>query len=205
MRTFIALVTAAALLTAKGSAQANMLQPMTVPASHTVTVPSLLSIREQYFDATVGGLRGYLETIRSDDPELYARLDPRLSELETRQRAAVAVLVVGVGVGLVSTVYAFAGRKSCASPSVNDPNFAADMDAWGRCNDDNMRTTTTFALVGLGAVLVGGAVSAAIVPWRSDILEIVNEHNRLSREPLRWQLGYDPTHRTAIAGASLAF
>ena len=205
MRTFTAFVIAAALLTVQASAQARMLQPMIFPTSHTVTVPSSLSIRGQYFGATVGGLRSYVETIRLNDPALYDHLNPSLNKLELRQKTAVAVLVVGVGVGLFSTVYAFAGRKCCASPSVNDPSFAADMDAWGRCNDDNMRTMATFTSVGLGAALIGLIASAVLFPSRSDVLEIVNEHNRLSHEPLRWQLGYDPTHRTASAGASLAF
>ena len=204
MRTFTALVTAAALLMIQASAQAHM-SPMPFPPPHTVTVPSSVSIRGQYFDATVGGLRGYLETIRLNDPELYARLAPRLSKLESRRATAVAVLVAGVGVGLFSTVYAFAGTKSCSSPSLNDPSFSADMDAWGRCNSDNMQTMATFTAIGLGAALVGLVASAVISPGRSDVLEIVNEHNRLSREPLRWQLGYDPTRRTATAGASLAF
>ena len=195
MKTFAASLTVAALLLVTANAQARQY----------TTLASSLTIRGQYFDATVEGLRRYLETIRSNDPQLYAHLDPELSKLESRRNTALAVLLAGVGLGVVSTVYGFAGKKSCASPSVTDPSFAADADAWGRCNDDNMRTTATFTAVGLGAALAGLAISAALFPRRSDIFGIVNEHNRLSHEPLRWQLGYEPIHRTALAGASLSF
>jgi len=203
MRTFILLMTAAALVAAEGSSHAH---PQAIQAHpQAMVVPSSLSIRGEYFDASVDGLRGYLETIRSTDPDLYTKLDPKLSNLEWRRTAAVLVAVAAVGIGLGSMIYAFAARKSCNSPPVNDPNFSADVNAWANCNDDSMRTMATFSLVGLGTLTTGLFAAAFITPGRSDIFDIVNEHNRLRREPLRWQLGYEPTRRTAVVGASLAF
>jgi hypothetical protein len=44
-----------------------------------------------------------------------------------------------------------------------------------------------------GGVMLAGIVGAGIVaPKRWELLEVVNLHNRLTVEPIRWQLGYDP-------------
>jgi hypothetical protein len=45
----------------------------------------------------------------------------------------------------------------------------------------------------------------ALSPGRSDVLNLVNDHNRISREPLRLQLGYDPTNRLALGCVSTTF
>lgn len=167
--------------------------------------PSHFKVHDQYFDATVGGLRDYLESIRSSEPALYDRLDPKVSELESRQATGIAALAIGAGVGAVSILYAFVGRKDCAMPSISDPNFDSKSNAWSQCNDDNAHTTITFISVGLGATLVGAIGWLILSPGRSDFLEFVNEHNRLSPEPLHWELGYDPSRRVAFGSASLSF
>jgi hypothetical protein len=168
-------------------------------------LPGHLGIGNQQFDASVGGLRSYLESIRSKDPGLYSKLDPQLQHLEGERTTATIVLAAAVGVGLASGIYAIAARKDCPAPSISDPNFAASTAAWGACNDDNMHTTTAFGLIGLGAMAAGVIGWAAIAPGRSELLSFVNEHNRLTAEPLRLQLGYDPTSRFAYGGASLSF
>lgn len=167
--------------------------------------PRHFSLGNQQFDATTAGLRSYLETLRSKDARLYAELDPELHQLEQRRTTAIAVLATGIGIGAASFIYGIAGRDDCPAPSVNDPNFAASTAAWGACNDGNMQRMTAFGLVGLGAMIVGGVVGLAIAPERSDLLGFVNHHNRLSPEPLRLQMGYDPTHRFAYGGAALSF
>jgi len=37
------------------------------------------------------------------------------------------------------------------------------------------------------------------------VLSLVNAHNRISHEPIRLQLGYDPTNRLALGGVSTVF
>jgi hypothetical protein len=57
----------------------------------------------------------------------------------------------------------------------------------------------------MGAVAAGAVGSYAISPSRSDLLEVVNKNNRLSPEPLRLQLGYEPNRQLAFVGATLTF
>jgi hypothetical protein len=204
MRRLIVLLATVVLVFASNPVQAHMLMaPM--PTAHRTAAPSSLVIGEQYFDASVGGLRSYLESIKSSDPNLYMQLDPKLAHLERRRDLAVVVLVTGLILDLGSTIYAFVGRNSCHEPSINDPNFAAGSDAWGRCNSENVSFSTTFILLGLGAGVAAGIGAYALSPSRSALFDLVNEHNRLNHEPLRWQLGYDPTHQTAYGRLRLAF
>ncbi|HXI59153.1 MAG TPA: hypothetical protein VNO55_23965 [Polyangia bacterium] len=168
-------------------------------------VPSHLTFENQVYDASVSGLRTYLEAIRFKDAQLYAALDPELQRLEARHRAAVAVFLVGVGAGIASTIYAFAGRDNCPMPSLNDPNFQGATAAWGACNDANMRKTATFGLIGVGSMVAGLFGASVIAPGRSDLFDFVNRQNSLNREPLRLQIGFDPVLRLASAGASVTF
>ena len=186
------------------SAHATMLpMPMTVP--HTTVVPSHLRIGDQQFDASVAGFRAYLETTKVSDAPLYAQLAPDLVRLESRFEVARLVLVAGLMGGLVSGIYAFAGGKSCPEPAITEPNFAAKSAAWGACNGDNMRMTSTFAFISLGSFFVGTVGALAIAPGRADLLELVNKHNRLHPQPLRLEIGFNPTQGFAYGRAGVAF
>jgi hypothetical protein len=175
------------------------------PASTTYQVPEHLEVGNQVFDGSLSGFRTYLDAKRTTDPQLFAQLDPQVRNLESQVTTAREVLVAGLIVGLVSTVYAFTGRKTCSEPAITDPNFAADSQAWGDCNSDNIDHLAAFTGIGLGAIALGGIAAYAVSPHRSDLLNLVNEHNRLSHEPIRLQLGYDPTSRLALGGVSTAF
>jgi len=189
-----------------GPAPAPSGPTVVLPARYgAVAIPSHLTFENQVYDASISGLRSYLEAVRSGDAQLYAALDPELQRLETRQRAAIAVFLVGVGAGVAATIYAFTGRNDCQMPSINDPNFSGATTAWGACNDANLRKTATFGLIGLGAMAAGLFGASAIAPGRSDLFDFVNRQNNLNREPLRLQIGFDPTQRLASAGASVTF
>lgn len=184
---------------------AHAVTPATAIVATTTVASSHLSIGNQVFEANVGGLRAYIDSIKDTQPQLYAQLAPDVQHLESRQHAALAVLFGGLAVGTASTIYAFASRNSCPEPALSDPNFAADSAAWGTCNQNNDARSATFLVVGLAAAAAGAFGAFAIAPVRSDILEVTNKHNRLSPTPLRLDLGYDPTHQLAFAGAALTF
>jgi hypothetical protein len=184
------------------------------PAATFVTAPlvyggSTLSdhivVGNQLFETSVAGLRSYLDSIQSSEPQLYVQLNPDLHRLEARQTGARVVFLAGLGVGAASAAYAFLGQKDCHAPLVTDPAFAADSAAWGACNDDNTRKATTFTLLGLGALVAGAAGWLALTPGRSDYFDFVNKHNRLSPQPLQFQIGYDGARRLATGGAGLTF
>jgi hypothetical protein len=170
-----------------------------------VVVPSHLRIGNQQFDVSVSGLRSYLETTKLTEPALYAQLAPDLERLEARQTNAAAVFAVGAAAGVVSTIVAFAGRSDCSDPSITDPNFGAKVAEWGNCNDRNMQHMMVFTLLGAGALVAGGIAAAVMLPKRSDVMDVVNKHNRISPDPLQFELGYDPSHQYAFAGASVVF
>ena len=157
------------------------------------------------FDGSVGGFRTYLDSKRMADPQLFGALDPRLQELESRTNTALTVFAAGVVVGVASTVYAFAGRDACNEPTVTDPSFAAKIQAWGDCNSRNQTHLAIFTAVGLGVITLGGVGAYLVAPHRADVLNLVNEHNRISHDPIRLQLGYDPAHRLALGGFSTTF
>jgi hypothetical protein len=178
---------------------------MAMPPAPLRVIPSHLAIGNRVFDASASGLRAYIESIRATEPQLYAQLAPDVERLESRQQQAWAVLIAGLIVGVSSTVYAFAGRSTCQLPSVYDPNFAAKIAAWDSCTDHNLDLTAKFAFIGLGALVAGSAGAAVVAPGRSDLLDVLAKNNRSSPEPLRLQLGYDPSHRLALVGAALPF
>jgi hypothetical protein len=175
------------------------------PPTTQVEVPTHLSIGNQQFDGSVRGLRAYLETTKATDPKLYAQLAPDLESLEARQTNAMTALAVGAVAGMAAGIFAIMGRSDCPLPAVTDPDFAAKSAAWGACNEDNMQHLMIFGLMGFGAVTAGAIAAWASAPKRSDIMDFVNKHNRLSPDPLHFELGYDPTHQYAFAGASVFF
>ena len=172
---------------------------------HNYPPPTHLTVGDQIFDGSVAGLRAYLDTTQATDPQLFAQLSPDLERLESRLTTATAVAAVGATVGLAAIAYSVMGRKTCTPPVVTDPDFAAGMQRWGACNDDNMQTSVTAGMIGFGALLAGGVGWLAIAPGRSDIMSFMNRHNALGREPIRFQIGYDPSRGLAHSGVTFSF
>jgi hypothetical protein len=172
---------------------------------NTVVVPEHLQIGNQRFDPSLAGFRAYLDTIKFSDPSLYGQLAPDTARLESQEYNAKTALVGGIVVGLASVIYGFAGGDTCNQPPVTDPHFAADTDAWSNCNQGNVTRATAFGFLGVGAIIAGGVISHAMWPKHQDVVNLVNKNNRLSKQPLQWQVGYDPTQRFAFSGASVSF
>jgi hypothetical protein len=189
----------AAALAGEGVARANG------PVVTTVVAPSHLTAGDQVFDASVAGMRAYIETIKPTNPVLYGQLAPRVARLESQRDFARVLLISGLVVGTASMTYAILGRSDCPEPAITDPNFASDSAAWGACNAANNQRTGTFLLVGVGALSAGLFSFVAAYPGRADLFDFVNENNRLSKEPLHLQMGYDPARRFAFGGATFRF
>jgi hypothetical protein len=175
------------------------------PGDEAVAPPEHLVIKNQYFDGSVVGLRSYLETIKTTNPQLYAQLSPDTQRLETRRTTAAALIAGGMGAGVLSVLAGLATRSDCHEPSLGDPNFAAETDAWGACDRGNIQHVAVFAAVGFLAAAAGMIGGLVAMPSHQDLLDVVNKHNRLSPDPLRLQVGYDPTLHTAQAGATITF
>lgn len=175
------------------------------PARPVYQVPEHLQVGAQVFDGSLSGFRSYLDTKRATDPQLFARLDPQVRRLESEAAAAAGVFAAGAAIGLASGVYAVVGRKTCNEPPLTDPNFAADLQAWGDCNSGNQTHLAGFMLLGLGAFVLGGIGYVGLSPHRSDLIDLVNEHNRISQAPIRLQLGLEPHSHLALGNVAVAF
>jgi len=179
---------------------------VTPSATYPIAVlPDHLNVGNQQYDASVEGLRTYLETTKNTNPQLYGQLAPDLGRLESNATMARGFLIAGAVVGAAALTYGILGGKNCASPSVDDPNFAKDVNAWGACNDDNLRFHSEFALLGLGSLLAGGITWMALHPNRTDLFALVSKHNQLSQQPLHFEIGYNPAQHLSYGGATLTF
>jgi hypothetical protein len=171
----------------------------------TREAPTNLVINDQYFDGNVAGLRMYLESIRTTNPDLYTQLVPAAERLESQVTIARTALVAGMGVGLALILTGVLTRAECTLPQVGAANFSTGAAEWESCNRDNMTRLQLFSVAGIVALLGGGVTALVTSPRRQDLLDVVNQHNRVNPEPLRLQIGYDPNHRFARAGVALTF
>jgi hypothetical protein len=186
--------------------QQNMDQQIQqLQSQSTVVIPEHLQLGNQRFDASVAGFQSYLGTIKSSDPGLYGQLAPDAARLESREDTAKVILASGIVLGLASVIYGVAGGNNCTEPTVTDPNFGADSQAWGACNEGNVERMATFGFLGVGAMIAGGAIAYAKWPSHQELMDLVNKNNRLSKQPLQWQVGYDPAQRLAFGGATVSF
>jgi hypothetical protein len=175
-------------------------------AAHQVVVPEQLTAGNQVFDASPAGFRAYLDTVRTTNPDLFARLAPEADQLVSRGATGRHLAIAGAAVGVAVAVIGIASAPSCYQPSVSDPNFAADTAAWGNCNDSKINRIAIVSLAGLGLAAAGAIAWAVMAPSRADLMNLVNQTNRLDPpQPLQFQLGYDPTQHLAQAGATLSF
>jgi hypothetical protein len=137
-------------------------QPWPRPSPHRVPLSEHLRVGHETFDASVAGLRAYLETTKSSDPNLYRQLAPDVARLESKQTVAEIALLGGVALG------------------------AAGFDYWLMGGDTGK---TPLAAIGIGGLLVGGMIALVTWPDRQDLLKVINKHNRVTEPPLRLQLG----------------
>jgi hypothetical protein len=180
-------------------------QPGVIVQPYNTTLPEQLQVGDQHYDASVAGFEAYLDSIKESDPGLWGQIAPDVARLQSRQDSAKAALVFGVVAGVATAIYGFASTDNCVAPALGDPTFGADADAWGACNQRNVSKMATFSFLGAGIMVVGGVIAYASHPGRQDLLDLVNKHNRLSKQPLQLQLGYDPAQRFAFTGATVSF
>lgn len=193
----------------------NDVSPYADPEPHLALVPvpprplpSHFQSEDRYYDFSIHGLRLRIESLKESDPVNYARLDNELTKLENRETATYVLVAVGI-VAPFATWGVYAATRSeqdCPPmPSASTPNFQAASAAWFDCNQAKNQFNPTPLVVGIGLMVASFAGALIVAPKRSDLLEFVNLHNRLTSQPIRWELGYDPQNRSGYAGAALSF
>jgi hypothetical protein len=185
----------------------SQVRPTLVPTLGLRT-PEHLRVGEQYYDFSLRGLRLRLDSMKEIHATTYARLDEELSALERRRTASYVLVGAAVAAPLVSwgVSAALRSRQTCPDmPSAWSPNFDADRKAWFECNQSQNDFDFTPIAIGAGISVVAFVTALIVAPKRSEMLEFVNLHNRLTGEPIRWQLGYDPARRSAFTGAAIHF
>jgi hypothetical protein len=143
--------------------------------------PEHLSEGGQYFDPNLSGLRDYLDSIRSSDPELYATLDPALASAES-DRTWAHVMLWGVGVGGGLSVL---GLGLLLHDDCDNGDFEIT-EAEDECMSSADTQDAAF-LVAAGGVFATGIVTGLLLlPGRPTFLRLLNQHNRLRpSSPLR--------------------
>src|SRR5688500_7231744 len=77
-------------------------QPPPSPPTSVVTPvkTETLQVSGQYYDASLGGLRAYVDTLPAADPPLHSAVDPKLRSLESRATSGKVIMIGGGIVGL---------------------------------------------------------------------------------------------------------
>lgn len=125
----------------------------------------------QHFPFSRAGLRRYLDPLRHQNPEVFAAVDPALSDLERRDRLAKWVGFAGTGLGLAILV-------------------AGVVLSVGDESDEVVGTPGLLVLSGGGVAIGAGIAYFVITPSRDDYVEVINLHNRVNQaSPLRLSRG----------------
>ena len=196
----VALVACVCLAFSAGSAWGRGYQPPKPPRHFVIDGEPLM------FNASTGGFRAYLETMKSDNPALYAQLVPDLEQIERRQAIGNTLVFVTFGVS-AATVLAFCTvlmLDDCRWPPAGDPNHAADVAAAMAC--DRRYELPALAILGVGVALTAaGAATMSALDAEKPLVDLMNKHNRLSPRQMRIQVGWSTNVHAANAGLTFTF
>jgi hypothetical protein len=161
-----------------------------------VAPPQHLEVGGQYYDGSVGGLRDYLDAVRGSQPDVYSQLDGDVSSLEVRRALGWTIVVGGLLIGTAIALGAMAlAPESCETSSFSGVE---------RCSTD-FGAVVPYMGIGFGIMALSPLIGWILMPGRSDLLDVINEHNRISPTPMRLQIGYDPRTRLARGELSIRF
>jgi hypothetical protein len=153
-------------------------------------MPHSFTVSGQYYDASLSGVREFVDTYRTTDPQLYAQLDAKASDLEAMRTRGWIVGVTAAAVGVATLVGGFMLYKPPPAGSTQTPDFTPLYVGAG---------------VGIPLILFSYWIGNAFAPGRTDYMDFVNYHNRLNpNRPLTWQLGWNPAARGPMIGATVA-
>ncbi len=164
--------------------------PPPPPVAAVPAMPHSFTVSGQYYDASLSGVREFVETYRTTDPQLYAQLDAKAADLEAMRTRGWIVGLTTAAVGIGTLVGGIALYKPPAPGSTQTPDFTPVLVA---------------GCVGVPLILLSYYIGNAFAPGRTDFMDFVNYHNRLNpTHPLSWQLGWNPTARGPMIGATFA-
>ena len=103
---------------------------------------------------SLGGFRLYLQRIESSDPELYADLDPRLDDLETRETAADVIFWLGTGLGAAALLSAIPVHETLGL----DPAIG-------------------FMIAGGSTFVLALIIQAIVRPGRGDLVQLIDRYD----------------------------
>lgn len=142
----------------------------------------------QYYEFNAKGLRNYLESIRTNSPDLYNALNSDLMTLENREKKSklIGYSLQGAGMVLFASGFMMARNSEPGASSTDSAN--------------------TLTMVGFSLATAGFGAHYFLRPKESDYYEIINKHNRLNEEePLEIRAGIIPTRNSAAVQLSLNF
>lgn len=144
--------------------------------------PSHISVGSQHYDGSISGMRSYLNSIQSSEPDVYRALDPKLQSLESNHTIGSLLLYGGTTIGGLIAIVPLLAHKP----------------------GDELSLTPLY--VGLGVMLVSGTAGIIIRPGRSDFLQFINDHNRINpSSPMELRLGMTPLPGGGVGGLLARF
>jgi pterin-4a-carbinolamine dehydratase len=167
-------------ITASASAQTTY-YPAQTTYYQTVVVqnPSHFKVGNHHYDFNVSGLREYVDSLKKKEPKLFARMDKKLSELETARNTGLVIIAGGaIGGGVLMTIGVLKSVDSSRS------------SAQSTGTADTSIHPTFF----IGAILLAASpLGILAMPSRSDYLRFINEHNDMDPpSPITLQFGFAP-------------
>jgi hypothetical protein len=168
MKTMVVSVVIVSFALTSAESRADVL-PVGVPP------PNSLSVGGQYYDASVSGVRQFVENFKDSDPDVYAKLSARADRLEAMKTRGWIVGITTAVVGIGFVVGGFALYKPNVPPG----------------QTPNTTPILVGAVVGMPLIIASSFVGRACAPSRSDYMDFVNYNNKINpSSPLRWQLGW---------------
>ena len=154
--------------------------------THTTTYvpqapPNNIKVGSLYYDGSVSGIRKYMKSLIKSDYKMYQELDPLVRKLENRQLLG---WVSTIGLGSIGATLMIGSFTFLAKEETIDIGYGLTV------------TETTYndpaLYVGAGLGIVAVLTLYLVFPGRGDIMDFINQHNRLNREnPMEFQLGLD--------------
>jgi hypothetical protein len=142
----------------------------------------------QIYDASVKGLRKYVDSLKDENPHLYGKLDPDIRNFESQQSNAYIGMGVSGGVML-------AGLGLTLYPLIS-----------GNISEKSLGLVYAGTGVTILGVLGFACSSWIFAPSREDFLDFMNKHNRLNpNNKLDLKMGFVPTLGGGSLAASLRF
>jgi len=158
---------------------------------HTVIVepriPERFIVGDMYYPVTYSGLNMLMTDIESENPVLYAKLNPSFQVIKSKRNKAIISVAAGGIIGTALVIGGFTFLKTNNEDSFWKPGDAFYEDSK---NEKTMNIGAIFG--GMGFYAAGLLAGLIFTPKDADIYHFINVHNKNNPDQkMEWDLGFD--------------